>query len=418
LQDTQQVAAGSWLAVDVERRRSSGRFFEFPVWRQPDLRGAEADDAVDAAVRAAVSRHAVADVPLGTFLSGGIDSPLVASFLCDVAARPNAFTMSTGGDELDEAADAALYARQIGVEHVVATLTPERAVAMLDDVVDACSEPLADYSIFPTLFIAELARTRVKVALSGDGGDELFWGYAGRFGTILEKLGQPQSAESGEGWNWSRVLAAGAGGDSRWPSGVGDLQRARHTHASEGWLARVFPELPPWPADFRIFAYDGLEPEPTAQWLRWNEFEGHLPKILQKVDRGSMFHGLEVRAPLLDREVIEVASRIDWRSCLDPSRRVGKLPLRRALAKRVSHMTVAKRGFTVPMDAWLRGPLRPIFEDVVLRRRSIAGLAVDGAALRQRFERHLDGRSDDAAGLWGLLSLSLWEERHAQGSPV
>jgi len=96
--------------------------------------------------------------------------------------------------------------------------------------------------------------------------------------------------------------------------------------------------------------------------------------ILLKVDRASMYHSLEVRVPLLDKEVIEVATRVDWRSCLDLERTIGKLPLRYALARHVQHQTLTKRGFAVPMGSWLRGPLRPIFEDVVLEKRELLGL--------------------------------------------
>jgi asparagine synthase (glutamine-hydrolysing) len=414
LRGSHLLEAGSWIEVDAERRVAQGRFFEFPVQRQPDLHGDEADEAVDAAVRSAVRRHLVADVAVGTFLSGGIDSPLIAATMHEVAnCEVQAFTMGTGGDDLDESPDAIAYAREIGAAHVVGHLTADAALELLDDVVSACPEPFADYSIFPTLFVSRLARQRVKVALSGDGGDELFWGYTGRFGALLQHLATSKRGASGSRWDLARLFDAGRGQpDPRWPASIGDLHRLNHTHAAEGWLQRIFPDLPPWPNDYTLFRYDGWEPDRTAQWLRWNEFSGYLTMVLQKVDRASMFHSLEVRAPLLDREVIDVALRIDWRSCLDPERRVGKLPLRRALAKHVRHQTWAKRGFSVPMSEWLRGPLRPTFEDAVLGRDEIVGLQLDRRAIRELFERHQSGRADYGWNLWLLLSLALWEQRH------
>jgi asparagine synthase (glutamine-hydrolysing) len=422
LRGSHLLEAGSWLEVDSEGQVRRGRFFEFPVQPEPDLDGDAADEAVDAAVTAAVRRHLVADVPVGVFLSGGIDSPLVAAVMRAASDRPvRAFTLSTGGDALDESPDAIAYAGEIGVEHVVAHLTPQTALAMLDDVVSACAEPFADYSIFPTMFVSELARRHVTVALSGDGGDELFWGYTGRFGALLHgvvELSQ-HGAESRTAGGLARLLDAGARApDARWPASIGDLHRLNHTHKAEGWLRRIFPDLPAWPGDCSLFTYSGRQPDATAQWLRWNEFVGYLTMILQKVDRASMFHGLEVRAPLLDREVIEVATRVHWRTCLDAERRVGKLPLRRALARRVRHQTWVKRGFTVPMDAWLRGELRPVFEDAVLARDELAGLAVDRPALREMFERHLAGHADYAWSLWLLLSLALWERKHYRARAV
>jgi asparagine synthase (glutamine-hydrolysing) len=414
LRDTHLLSPGNWVEIDAHRRTRQGRFFEFPLEREPDLRGEAADEAVQAAVTAAVRRHLVADVPVGTFLSGGIDSPLIAATMRAVSdAAVPAFTLSTGGDQFDESPDAAIYAREIGAEQVIGELTADSAFAMLDDVVAACGEPFAEYSLFPTLFVSELARQRVKVVLCGDGGDELFWGYIGRFGALLRMLSAPGQTGVGPRWTVHRMLdIAGEQSDIRWPSSVGDLHRLSHTRGTEGWLRRILPQLPAWPAGFDRFSYRGREIDATARWLRWNEFSVYLGALLQKVDRGSMFHSLEVRAPLLDREVIDVATRIDWQTCLDPVRRLGKLPLRRALAARVRHQTMSKRGFTVPMAEWLRGCLAPVVEESLLQRDEIIGLAVDRTAVRELFEQHRSGRADHHWLLWVLLSLTLWERTH------
>ena len=175
LQNTHMLDPGSWLEVSVDGGVKTGKFFEFPVYKQPDLSGEEAYEAVDAAITRAVRRHLVSDVPVGTFLSGGIDSPMVAAKVKAANhGSVRAFTMGTGGDDLDESSDAAAYAEELGLEHVVEQATPELAVELLDDVIAASGEPFADYSIFPTMLIARLARRNVKVILSGDGGDELF----------------------------------------------------------------------------------------------------------------------------------------------------------------------------------------------------------------------------------------------------
>ena len=113
-----------------------------------------------------------------------------------------------------------------------------------------------------------------------------------------------------------------------------------------------------------------------------------------------MYHSLEVRVPLLDKEVIEVATHVDWRSCLDVKRRLGKLPLRNSLARHVRHQTCTKRGFTVPMDAWLRGPLKPVFEQAILARDDILGLPLNKIAARAIFDRHLSGQANFDWMLW------------------
>jgi asparagine synthase (glutamine-hydrolysing) len=119
-----------------------------------------------------------------------------------------------------------------------------------------------------------------------------------------------------------------------------------------------------------------------------------------------------VRVPLLDKEIVDVAARVDWRSCLDVKRKLGKLPLRHSLARHVRHQTLTKRGFTVPMDAWLRGPLRPVFEEAILGRGDILGLPLDKRAAHEMFDRHLSEQVNYDWVLWMLLSLSLWEQRH------
>jgi asparagine synthase (glutamine-hydrolysing) len=403
------VEAGTWIELDCGGERR-GRFFELPQWHEPDLRGGEADEAVDEALAAAVKRHLVADVPIGAFLSGGVDSPLVAAMASRYGARPlPLFTIGTAGDVHDESADAARYAGALAATHHVEQLTAEDAAAMVEDVVSACAEPLADYSIFPTLAVARLARRHVGVALAGDGGDELFWGYAGRFGALLERL-IAAGAPSERAWSLRRLLAVAAD-DPRWPRGIGDVLRIAHGHGAEPWLRRAVPDLPPWPRQLRLFEFADTDPDRAAQWLRWNEYSGYLGSLLAKVDRGGMYHSLEVRMPLLDREVIATALRVDWRTCLDPARRLGKLPLRRLLARHVAGVTRPKRGFTVAMPDWLRGPLRPLLERELLGRQSIAGLALDPAVVRDCIDRHLGGE-DETFKLWNLLNLALWERRY------
>src|SRR4030095_7746727 len=279
LQDTYVLEPGSWLEVSGEHRIRPGRFFELS-FSEPTLRGEEAFEAVDAAVTAAVRRQLVSDVPVGTFLSGGIDSPLVAAKMRAVSnGTVRAFSIGTSGDHLDESADAAAYAREMGVEHVVEHVTRDTPLQMLDDVVAACGEPFADYSIFPTMLVSRLARQQVKVMLSGDGGDELFWGYFDRFASVLDKLidlSEPGPVENSK-WNLKRLLAVDSGRpDLRWPGSIGDIYRLKHTHLSEGWLKRILPDLPEWPPDFSLFTYTGFEPDQTARWLRWNEFVGYL----------------------------------------------------------------------------------------------------------------------------------------------
>ena len=412
-----QVAAGQWLRIREDGRVESGRHHELLSWQMPVLKGHDASEALDAALSRAVRRHLISDVPVGVFLSGGIDSPLVvAEARRHHAGRLQAFTIGVDDATFDESDDARRYAAELGVEHTVEMLTGTDVLALLDDVVAASTEPTADYSIFPTLAVSRLAHRHVKVVLSGDGGDELYWGYPSRFGSAISLA--PYFA-------WPRAARVAAVAARRLGRGkatrdvvdydsLGRLYRRKHTLMAEADLAYVFPSLPDVPPAFRAFECRATDPDEVAQWVRWNEFHIHLARVLAKVDRASMYNALEVRVPLLDKQVIEVAWQTDWKSCLDLSRGLGKLPLRDALARRVKHHTQTKKGFTVPMHAWLTGPLRPLVHELLIDRKDFLGLPVKPGAIAALDAKLVAGDRSKAWGMWLLLSLALWERKYAR----
>ena len=415
LEYTHMLAPGTWMEFTIDGRKQTGSFFEFPKYREPSLKGLEAIEAVDAAVTNAVKRQLVSDVPVGGFLSGGIDSPLVmAKMRSGSNSAIHAFTIGTNGDETDESPEAINYAKEIGVEQTVEHFNPEQAFSMIEDVVAASGEPFGDYSIFPTMFISKIASREYKVMLSGDGGDELFWGYPGRairmvqaanafkFPYIYRKLRL----------GFKKYLKVGNPHFLTRYHSLGHVQRKFHTHLREDLLRTIFPSLPNWPINYYNYNYNGWETDRSAQWQRWNEFVSHLTMVLLKVDRASMYHSLEVRVPLLDREVIEVASRIDWRTCLDCDKKLGKIPLRRILSRHVTQQTTEKRGFAIPMGKWLKTSLREVFEEKVLNRDHFLGLEINQKALRELFHIHTAGQHDYGWGFWPLLSLALWSDRN------
>jgi asparagine synthase (glutamine-hydrolysing) len=413
LEHSYMLEPGSWIEFNSRGESRRGSYFHFPHQDHPTLKGAEALEALDAALTQAVRRHLISDVPVGAFLSGGIDSPLVVAKMRKLSASPiRAFTIGTAEALTDESQDAACYARDFGVEHVIEHVSPDHAIKRLDDVVESCGEPFGDYSSFPTMEVVRLASREYKVMLSGDGGDELFWGYPSRFGPLIQQADafkSPYWLRSTKG-RLHRVLRRRQGGHLVHRS-VGDWHRQMLTHMSEGWLRRIFPDLPEWPPEYRAFDYCDHEPQGAALNSRRAEYDCHLPYVLMKVDRASMYHSLEVRVPLLDREVIATAAKMDWQECLDPEQKVGKLPLRHLLARHTRHQTRVKRGFEAPMGTWLRSCLRDRFIEVVIQRRELLGLEINPKALSLFFQRHQSGRVDLAWGLWPLLSLGLWVDR-------
>ena len=199
---------------------------------------------------------------------------------------------------------------------------------------------------------------------------------------------------------------------------VGQAHRSMHTRFPDAIVKEIFPSLPAWPSESAAYAYDGRDTDRIAQDSRWHEFVYHLTMVLMKVDRASMYNSLEVRVPLLDREVIDVASKVDWRECLDRGRQIGKIPLRRALAHHVTYQTQAKRGFEAPMATWLRTSMRDLFEEYVLKQPDLLGLEINQVALRRIFQQHVQGTHNYAKGLWPLLSLALWRKKYHSSSPV
>lgn len=398
LRGTRMVRPGEWVEVRDDGGVNGGRYFEFPRYRVPSLCGGEAVEAMDACLRAAVRRQLVSDVPVGTFLSGGVDSPLVTAKAVIEKPGLKAFTLSTD-DDSDESEDAGRYARELQIDHTVVPFRSSDAAGMVQDVVASCGEPLGDFSMFPTMLLARTARRHCKVMLAGDGGDDLLWGYPARSAQILQRL-----SASGDR----------AGADNLPYPSVGAWHRAKHTHLPESLLCSIFPDLTPSPPDFDGFRFSGREPGRAAQWLRWSEMTAHLPMVLLKVDRASMYCSLEVRVPFLDLEVVDTACRIDWRSCFDIGSATGKLVLRRCLEEHLGTVRRDKRGFAVPMGRWLRTSLRAMFEDVI-DRGEILGLALDRPALREAYGQHLSGARDLAWGLWPILNLALWERHHFAG---
>ena len=421
LEDTHQVEPGHWLEVGADGRPPrTGVFRRLAAAPPPEdrLRGSDADEAVAAMVRAAVERQMVADVPVGVFLSGGIDSPLVAASMVRATnERVAAFSIGTDDPVMDESAAATAYPQQLGVDHHLRRISGTDALAMVGEVAAAYPEPFGDYSSFPTLLVSALAAEQMKAVLSGDGGDELFWGYP-RFAKVRRArrwFALPRAAR------WAAYAATKPMPTRRRPArgilfpSLGDWYLDAHSGMRESDFAQVAPDIGALPEDLTGFDLDGCpSDDELLQWMRQNELRYHLPMILAKVDRASMYHSLEVRVPLLDLELADLASQVDPSAALDGV--VGKGVLRRALARQVDPATIplAKKGFTVPLGRWLRDELRPVVVERVLRPDAFPAGAFDPAGLASWYEDHRAGRVDRTRALWNLLALQLWADHHLQ----
>jgi asparagine synthase (glutamine-hydrolysing) len=378
-------------------------------------------EELGALLQASVGAQMVADVGVGAFLSGGIDSSAVTAAMA--AASPgsaHAFTIGFDDAAFDESAEASAVAQHLGVRHRVLRATAGDAIALVERLPRVFDEPFADPSALPTLLLSRLTRAEATVALSGDGGDELFGGYrrhllAADLWPRLSRL--PLRRAAGRlltavppAW-WDRALAVLPGAPRRPGDTLRKLGEVLRADDLDAAYARM---LSPWPADsdavgdaITIDTRD-LPDDPLAR-MRVLDFTGYLhDDVLTKVDRAAMAVALEVRVPMLSPRLIRFAFGLPPAALVRDGR--GKAPLRDVLAKRMPRLLFEreKTGFGVPVDAWLRGPLRAWAGDLLASAALRGSGFVDTRAIDGAWADHLGGRRDLGAGLWGVAMLAGW----------
>ena len=411
LDRTGQVEPGESVTIEDGAIRARRRWWTLPT-ATGTATGPDAVDRVGAVLAGAVRTQLVADRAVGTFLSGGVDSTLVTSLATDAVDHPlQSFTVSFPGAANDEAAGARAFAGALGVDHHVIALTDADADAAVDDAIAACAEPVGDFSIIPTTLLAGFAAERVTVALSGDGGDELFHGYVRPWSLLRDG----RWFRSPPALRRARYLAGRAVPGLSTPSEAiaarspGAYYRAVNSR-SRGLLATLGPDLPTPPDLWWFTTPDRLDRAGLVELTRRAEYHGQLQRVLRKVDLASMHHSLEVRVPVLSRTVVELSGTVDVDFCLRDGLRKG--PLRDLLAQRVSGVTqqTTKQGFTPPLDAWIDGPLRDRVQDQVADRAWHLDAWLDPAALRGLASPATPNRHWN---LWTVLSLEWWLRRLA-----
>lgn len=439
LQDVYKVCPGEVVLLDSPEQ-SAGPAPGKPYWSLAQVigRGEAALDA-DAAERQleallldAVGQQVLADVPVGAFLSGGVDSSLVTALMARVSAAPvRTFTIGFDAAGFDEAPHARAVAQHLGTDHTELYLDAAQVRAEIPALPDLYDEPFADSSQLPSILVSRLARQAVTVALSGDAGDELFCGYnrylvSRRTWQGLRRVPGPLRRLAGAGLGlvppaaWDRLgrLPVGPGvpmlGAKLGKLGMmlrGDLStRAIYRASSEEWFGALPLLCDPGLAS-TVDQTASLRATPEEAMMQW-DMAGYLTDdILVKVDRASMASSLEVRVPLLDHRVVELA----WSLPLALKKRDGrgKWLLRRILSGHVPDALIdrPKAGFAVPIGAWLRGDLRDWAEDLLDPRHLSLGGLIDPAPVRQRWAQHLAGTHDWTGSLWGMLMLQAWARR-------
>jgi asparagine synthase (glutamine-hydrolysing) len=398
----------------------------------------EATDQLEELLRDSVRLRMVADVPVGAFLSGGIDSSTVVALMQQVSSRAvRTFSIGFRDPRWNEAHHAAEVARHLGTDHTELYVTADDALAVIPELAQTYDEPFGDSSQIPTVLISRLAREHVTVALSGDGGDEVFGGYD-RYGLYdnfwrrLERVplrvrrlaaaaidavpatALDRAAEAASPMLPRRLRTARPGPRLRKLGGalpVSGVEEAYHRLASH-WdepgrlvLGAVEPATPFTDPARRLSGASAVE---RCMYL---DTVSYLPDdILTKVDRATMSVSLEGRIPILDHRVVELA----WRLPLAMKRRggTGKWVLREVLARHVPTPMFerTKMGFGVPVGDWLRGPLREWGEDLLAERRLRDDGYLHAPTVRSVWMDHLAGRRDATQPLWDVLMFQAWLE--------
>jgi asparagine synthase (glutamine-hydrolysing) len=385
-------------------------------------------DEVDARLAAAVGRRLESEVPIGAFLSGGIDSGLVVSYMAEaLGAAP--VTASVGFNDAghNELEPAGVTANHFSTRHTTATVEPNLG-DVLDPIVQSFDEPFADPSAIPTYYVSKMAREHVTVALSGDGGDEAFGGYSWRYVPhALEEKARALMPGAA-----ARKAAAWLG--ARWPRSrafprpfrlgnvLENLGRdpAGAYYADLCFLkpqdARALLGKAPTrdPADSPVYEqvtrpYRDCPSDSAVQRAQYADLKIYMPNDPHvKVDRMSMANSLEIRCPLLDHQLVELAFQIPTRTKMpngEPKSLLRSLAERR-LPKKI--LTLPKRGFTAPIGSWLAGQYAEQFRDDVLSASSQTRDLVDTGRVSQLFEEHRGGRADHSYALWAVWMLERW----------
>ena len=415
----------TWHDGDV----SIEQYWQLPV--DEDYRGSESDAIADlrGVIADAVKSHLVSDVPLGAFLSGGIDSSTIVGLMAqESGSRVKTFSIGFDVPEFDELEHARRVARHFGTEHHEFVVKPD-AVDILDALVSHFDEPFADSSAIPTWYVSQMARRHVTVVLSGDGGDELFGGYdryvphprvvafdrySPRALRRVAAIAAARLPHGARGKNFLRHVSRDDHGryvDSIRFFGSDEKPALLTRDVQEGLTSGVDPETR-LATHFDRYAHLAW----PSQMMRFDA-ETYLPEdVLTKVDRMSMAHSIESRVPLLDNEVIAFASRLPSSMKIRNGRRKHVLKEVAATLLPREILERRKQGFGVPLGVWFRGNLRELFADTLLSASTLQRGYFQPAFVRQILNEHLSGKRDHTLRLWQLVVFERWHRAYVDNS--
>ncbi|XLS28480.1 asparagine synthase (glutamine-hydrolyzing) [Flavobacteriaceae bacterium M23B6Z8] len=411
-----QVCPGQLIKIDRTGKIVEKKYLEFPPSFQ---KGALHDgekrsvDRFNELFTQVINRQLISDVPVSTFLSGGIDSPLVTAHAAKLMPEVNAFSFAVDHHEYDESEEAIKYARHLDIHQLVSKASIEDLQTSIDTHFAAYSAPLGDYSSIPTYLVCARAAEASRVILSGDGGDELFYGYPRMHDVFahrnwfkipfqLRKIIYPLFLKLG----W--VQTAGP----RYHRTIGDWVRSKQMYVFERQLDEWIPQ-----SDFtnevkKLYKNKITKGYRLKDWLRWNEFYGHMQRVLHKVDSASMAHSIEVRVPFLDKDVINFSNPMNFAFGINKT--TPKRLLKKAMLKFYPEELIykKKKGFSVPIEEWLRSDLKPDLEKMIFKTDIYGEGIIDAVAIRKFVRDFLAGSHHQAWGVWHVYAWQKWAYYH------
>ena len=431
-----KLAPAHRMIVESDGSRRIERYWSLPAEPAQKISIEDAEPIVEGALRSAVESHLVSDVPVGAFLSGGVDSGLIVAMAAEALDAPlSTYTIGfaeSGRAILDERAYAREIANRYGCIHHEFEVQPSVA-GMLAAIVTAFDEPFADDSVIPSYCVSELAAKDLKVALTGLGGDELFAGYRRHAGIKLdESLGTigdfvraalsgpinaiPQSWARSDLIDHAKRFARGSGRQSERYAGFLAAAPVLERYAVYSEPMRKSLISAGGSDDVVVRAFDAAPSGTALRRALTADVSIYLPDdVLTLTDRLSMWHSLELRVPFLDRALVELAWTLPDRMLING--REQKLVLRR-IAERLLPKSVLrhrKQGFEAPMGSWLRGPLLALFDEYVNRATVVATGLLDWSTIATLREDHVAGRHKNSKVLFSLLMFMAWYRQASLG---
>ena len=409
----QQLEPGHYIEIDRLGSLINKSYCEFNFLEETaDYAEPTSDylNMVESNLKTTVASQLVSDVPLASFLSGGIDSPLITTLAKQSAKNIQAFTVAVNDEELDEGKDAENYAKAIDVNYQIHRIHEGDLIKTIEEHFNGMTEPFGDYSSIPTYVITKLARMNNTVMLSGDGGDELYFGYPRMLDVIKKK-------------KWFKIpfglrkiiirITNKLRITNTWApyhyKTIGEWVTEKHTHIFKTELDGMFNGVEFSENIKALYKNTNVNSDVNLlRWLRYNEFYGHLQRILIKVDRMSMANSLDVRVPFLDKDSIQDALSFT------PNHYNSSEQLKTVLKKIMRNyypenlITKKKKGFTVPLDEWLRNELKTEVKSVIFDGEFYGSEYINVEAVRDYVNRFYTSEHESAWGVWHIYAWQKW----------